>query len=60
MVNIETYTDFDRNQSEHLIEYNTAYQYSMNINYNEEGNPFKVSAIFLHCFTQNPYNIIDN
>ena len=55
MVNIETYKNFDKSQSEHLIDEKTAYQYAMNINYNEEGIPYKGSAIFLHCYTKNPY-----
>ena len=37
------------------IDETTAYQYAMNINYNEEGIPYKGSAIFLHCYTKNPY-----
>ena len=55
MVNIETYQDFDKAQSEHLIEEDLAYQYAMNINYNEEGIPKKGSAIFLHCYSNKPY-----
>ena len=27
----------------------------MNISYNEKGVPHKGSAIFLHCYTNNPY-----
>ena len=55
MVNIETYQDFDKSQSEHLIDEILAYQYAMNINYNEERIPQKGSAIFLHCYSNNPY-----
>ena len=55
MVNIETYQNFDKSKSEHLIDETLAYQYAMNINYNEEGIPYKGSAIFLHCYTKNPY-----
>ena len=55
MVNIETYKDFDKSKSEHLIEQTLAYKYAMNINYNEKGIPNKGSAIFLHCYTKNQY-----
>ena len=55
MVNIETYQDFDKAQSEHLIDEILAYQYAMNINYNEEAIPGKGSAIFLHCYSKNPF-----
>ena len=37
MVNIETFTDFDKQLSEHLIDENIAYKYAMNINYNPTG-----------------------
>ena len=55
MVNIETYKNFDKKKSEHLIEEKTAYKYAMNINYNENGIPYKGSAIFLHCYTNNQF-----
>ena len=55
MVYTDFYNDFDKSVSEHLITETTAYKYAMNINYNEEGIPYKGSAIFFHCFTKNPY-----
>ena len=55
MVNIETYTDFNKDISEHLIEETVAYRYAMNINYNEQAVPYKGSAIFLHCTNNIPY-----
>ena len=55
MVYTDYYNDFDKSVSEHLITETVAYKYAMNINYNEEGVPYKGSAIFLHCFTKNPY-----
>ena len=55
MVNIETYSDFNKKDSEFLIEKTAAYKYAMNINYNEMGIPHKGSAIFLHCFTKNNF-----
>ena len=55
MVNIETYSEFNKDISEHLIEYTLPYRYAMSINYNEEAIPYKGSAIFLHCFSNYPY-----
>jgi L,D-peptidoglycan transpeptidase YkuD (ErfK/YbiS/YcfS/YnhG family) len=54
-VDTREYNEFDKNASEHLFVYKTAYKYAMNINYNEKGEPHKGSAIFLHCYTNNPY-----
>ena len=55
LVNIETYTNFNVDNSEHLIDINPGYEYAMNINYNKEGIKGKGSAIFLHCFTKNTF-----
>ena len=55
MVNIETYKDFDTKECEHLIDETLAYQYAMNLNYNEDRNPYKGEGIFLHCYTKGPY-----
>lgn len=46
---------FDTQKSERLIDYKKAYQYCLNISYNEEGTPGKGSAIFLHCYPDNNY-----
>jgi Uncharacterized protein conserved in bacteria len=40
---------------EQLYEYKTAYKYSLILNYNPENIPGKGSAIFLHCYSKNPY-----
>ena len=46
---------FDTTQSEHLIDYAQAYRYCLSISYNEAGQPGRGSAIFLHCYPENPY-----
>ena len=56
MIDTDEYgNDFDKKPSEQIIKYELAYAYAMNISYNEERIPGKGSAIFLHCFTLNPY-----
>ena len=56
MINTEYYTkEFDKNESEHIIEYKSGYVYTMSLNYNPDRIPYKGCAIFLHCFTENPY-----
>ena len=47
--------DFNKKDSEHIIDYELAYKYAMNITYNEEGTPGRGSAIFLHCQTKNKF-----
>ncbi len=47
--------DFDKAESEHIIEYAKPYVYCLNISYNEQGKPGLGSAIFLHCYSQNTY-----
>ena len=49
------YDDFDKKDSEHIIDYKEAYKYCLNISYNEDGVPRLGSAIFLHCQTQNKF-----
>ena len=57
MVNTDYYKkDFDKNESEHIIKYNPGYEYVMSINYNPERTKKKGCAIFLHCYTKNPYS----
>ncbi|MBQ9453858.1 MAG: L,D-transpeptidase family protein [Desulfovibrio sp.] len=46
---------FDKSKSEHIAEYFMAYQYVLNIGYNEGGKPGLGSAIFLHCATGIPF-----
>ena len=50
MVNIKDYPALNKEDSEHLIDYNPHYIYCLNISYNEQGTAGKGSAIFLHCF----------
>ena len=54
-VSVNDYGGFSRKDSEHIIDYTTAYKYCLNISYNENGTPGKGSAIFLHCQTKNHY-----
>ena len=54
-IDTREYNSFNKKDSEHLIIYKKAYKYAMNINYNEKGVPKKGSAIFLHCYSNNPY-----
>lgn len=49
MVNIIDFPNLDKNNSEHIIDYTDAYQYCLNISFNEDAIPDKGSAIFLHC-----------
>lgn len=57
MVDINDYPDLDTSNSEHLIDYDSAYQYCLNISFNEDGTPGRGSAIFLHCPGQNSYTL---
>ena len=54
-VSTRDYSDFDKKESEHIIDYDLAYKYCLNISWNIEGTPGKGSAIFLHCFTKNKF-----
>ncbi len=54
-VSIRDYDDFDKAESEHIIDYNPGYQYCLNISWNSDGTPKKGSAIFLHCYTKNKF-----
>ena len=55
LVDLKNYTDFNTSESEHLIDVNPGYEYAMNMNYNEDGTPYKGAGIFLHCYTERPY-----
>ena len=55
MVSIKDYPGLNTSNSEHLINYTKAYQYCLNIGFNEEGISPRGSAIFLHCFGNNRY-----
>ena len=50
MISIEDLPDLNKDDSEHIIDYDREYQYCLNISYNEKGKPGLGSAIFLHCF----------
>ena len=57
MVSINDYPDLDTSNSEHLVDYDPAYQYCLNIGFNRECAAGRGSAIFLHCFGNNPYTM---
>ena len=42
--------NFDRRNSEHLIDYDPHYVYCLNMGYNAECTPGKGAALFMHCF----------
>ncbi len=54
-VSTRDHDDFDKKESEHIIEYTKPYVYCLNISYNEQGKPGLGSAIFLHCYSNNTY-----
>ncbi len=54
-VSTRDYDDFDRKDSEHIVDYNPGYQYCLNISWNADGTPKKGSAIFLHCYTKRKF-----
>ncbi|MCR4676594.1 MAG: L,D-transpeptidase family protein [Sphaerochaetaceae bacterium] len=56
MVNIKDFPDLNKEDSEHLVDYEWQYKYCLNISWNEDGTAGKGSAIFLHCLgPQKPY-----
>ena len=55
MVSINDVPELDIKNSEHLIDYTKAYQYCLNISFNDECTPGRGSAIFLHCMGNNKY-----
>ena len=57
MVSINDYPDLDTSNSEHLIDYDPAYQYCLNIGFNRECTAGRGSAIFLHCYGYNTYTM---
>lgn len=52
LVTTDEYRDFDKAVSEHIADYPDAYRYVLNTTWNEERNPGKGSAIFLHCYRE--------
>lgn len=56
MVSIKDYPDLNKDDSEHIVDYEFEYQYCLNISFNDNATPGKGSAIFLHCLgTKKPY-----
>ena len=49
MVDIREVPDLNKDDSEHIVDYEYQYQYCLNISFNEDGIPGRGSAIFLHC-----------
>ena len=54
-VSTRDYDDFDKKESEHIVDYQPGYEYCLNISWNADGTPKKGSAIFLHCYTKRKY-----
>lgn len=54
-VSTRDYDDFDKKESERIVDYNPGYQYCLNISWNSDGTPKKGSAIFLHCYTKRKF-----
>lgn len=50
MVDINDYPNLDVDNSEHIVDYEYEYQYCLNVSFNDECEPGRGSAIFLHCF----------
>lgn len=46
----EVPANFNRANSEHLIDYNPHYLYCLNMGYNSECTPGRGAALFMHCF----------
>ena len=56
LVNIKDLPDLDTENSEHISDYDYAYQYVLNMGYNAECEEEKGFAFFFHCFRVNrPY-----
>ncbi|MDO4991264.1 MAG: haloacid dehalogenase-like hydrolase, partial [Eubacteriales bacterium] len=49
MVSIKDLPDLNTADSEHLADFDPAYQYALSLSYNAEGTPGLGSAIFVHC-----------
>ena len=56
LVNIKDVPDLDTENSEHISDFDYAYQYVLNMGYNSECEEEKGFAFFFHCFRVNrPY-----
>ena len=49
MVNIKDLPDLNKEDSEHIIDYEYQYRYCLNIGFNEDCTAGRGSVIFLHC-----------
>ena len=54
-VSTREHDNFSKKESEQIVAYTMPYQYVLNISYNESRKPHLGSAIFLHCYSKNPY-----
>lgn len=54
-VSTDSVNGFSKSDSEHLITYDPAYKYAIDIGYNTSCTPYKGSALFLHCFSGSAY-----
>ena len=55
LVSTNEYTAFSMEESERIVDSPNAYLYALGIGYNEEGEAYKGSAIFLHCIPENSF-----
>ncbi len=53
LVSIKDFPDLDKENSEHISDYDYAYQYVLNMGYNQECEEEKGYAFFLHCYRVN-------
>ncbi len=53
LVNVKDVPDLDTESSEHISDYDYAYQYVLNMGYNSECEEEKGFAFFFHCFRVN-------
>ena len=50
LVDVRQFPNLNKENSEHLVDYNPHYIYCLNMGYNEECTPGRGSALFVHCF----------
>lgn len=58
LVNTAQYNDFDKSQSEHIIDYTGYYNYAIDTGYNPDCTPYLGSAIYLHCFATGDFDTL--
>ncbi|MDO4960277.1 MAG: L,D-transpeptidase family protein [Eubacteriales bacterium] len=49
LVSTDDYSNFRTSESEHIVDYPGYYNYCIDSGYNYDGEPYRGSAIFLHC-----------